>query len=243
MSITNILVSNTTKNFIQAIDKKIHQNGTIQLEISYCLGMKSNFRHDSRFVKRENWPNCGVTAHNIYLKSKKPFLQFSSEGNNTLSLGVDKKACTLTVYIHSVQSMDNIISTENLYTNKSIRTAKLADFVPETNNYHNGVHYRLKFAHYEMTIIRNLASYGNSKGLYEVGLWYAHSNFTGRGCTMPPITEENDNVRGWLTEKDVDNCIQYLQLKTKSHPVALHNYQPVSKEQQLPNGLKTIEHI
>ena len=56
----------------------------------------------------------------------------------------------------------------------------------------------------EVSVVRNDLSYGGKEGLYEMGV------FTPDG-KMYHIDEWGDQVKGWLTPKDVDRELAYLE--------------------------------
>ena len=60
---------------------------------------------------------------------------------------------------------------------------------------------------FSASVIRHLGSYGNEKGLYEVGIFF--------GPRMCDPLGWNDTVRGYLNEDDVTETLKQLQeLKT-----------------------------
>lgn len=91
---------------------------------------------------------------------------------------------------------------------------QLKDFEMMPTEATNGVQAILKFGDaYELSIIRSDFSYGGSKGLYEIGVFK-----NGVMEEMPGITNENDTVRGWLTEADVDVIISKMFYATGAKP-------------------------
>ena len=62
----------------------------------------------------------------------------------------------------------------------------------------------LDFGSYHLSIIDD--GYGRDKGLFEIGLFTAADGVAGVMTSLPGITDEDDTVRGHLTEEDV-NCI------------------------------------
>ena len=74
----------------------------------------------------------------------------------------------------------------------------------------------MKFKDYELSIIKNEASYGNAQGLYEIAV------FKGNDQTeLPGITEEGDTVKGFLTEGDVEGIIKKMHLISGADPEAI----------------------
>ena len=69
-----------------------------------------------------------------------------------------------------------------------------------------GIKALVKFKDYELSIIKNEASYGNAQGLYEIAV------FKGKNMIeMPGITEEGDTVKGFLSENDVEGIIEKME--------------------------------
>ena len=62
-----------------------------------------------------------------------------------------------------------------------------------------GVQAKVKFSGFMVSIIQNEISYGNRKGLYEIAVFRE-----GNQVELPGITNDNDTVKGFLTESDVD---------------------------------------
>ena len=56
----------------------------------------------------------------------------------------------------------------------------------------------------EISIVRNDLSFGGKKGLYEMGVF-------GLDGRMMQVEEWGDEVKGWLTPKDVDKELKMLQ--------------------------------
>ena len=62
-----------------------------------------------------------------------------------------------------------------------------------------GVQAKVKFSGFMVSIVQNEISYGNRKGLYEIAVFSE-----GNQVELPGITNDNDTVKGFLTESDVD---------------------------------------
>ena len=91
---------------------------------------------------------------------------------------------------------------------------QLKDFEMMPTETPNGVQAILQFGDdYELSIIQSEFSYGGSQGLYEIGV-FKHGVMT----EMPGITNENDTVRGYLTEADVDGIINKMFYATGKKP-------------------------
>lgn len=79
-----------------------------------------------------------------------------------------------------------------------------------------GIQALVKFKDYELSIIKNEASYGNAQGLYEIAV------FKGNDQTeLPGITEQGDTVKGFLTEGDVEATIKKMHLVSGADPEAI----------------------
>ena len=91
---------------------------------------------------------------------------------------------------------------------------QLKDFEMMPTESPKGVQAILKFGDaYELSIIQSEFSYGGSKGLYEIAVFK-----NGAMTEMPGITYENDTVRGYLTEADVNGIISKMYFATGAKP-------------------------
>ena len=79
-----------------------------------------------------------------------------------------------------------------------------------------GIQSLIKFGdEYELSIVKSDFSYGGSQGLYEIAV------FKGNGqVNMPGITEDNDTVKGFLSENEVVGVIKKMHLITGADPEA-----------------------
>ena len=92
---------------------------------------------------------------------------------------------------------------------------KLADFKMMETRSPNGVQVILRFGgKYDLSIVQNELSYGNKQGLYEIAVFDDVNQ-----VELPGITADGAAVKGWLTEKDVDNIIKKMYTVTKEIPV------------------------
>ena len=67
------------------------------------------------------------------------------------------------------------------------------------DNFNNGIHARLDYGDYQLSIIQSDTSYGGKDGLYEIGV------FNSQGMVeIPGITPKDDTVRGFLREYEVE---------------------------------------
>tara|TARA_B100001287_G_scaffold186712_1_gene157582 strand:- start:601 stop:891 length:291 start_codon:yes stop_codon:yes gene_type:complete len=79
-----------------------------------------------------------------------------------------------------------------------------------------GIQALIKFADYELSIVKNEVSYGSKMGLYEIAV------FKGDGqVNLPGITEDNDTVKGFLNEGDVMGIIKKMHLISGADPEAV----------------------
>ena len=79
-----------------------------------------------------------------------------------------------------------------------------------------GIQALIKFADYELSIVKNEVSYGSKMGLYETAV------FKGDGqVNLPGITEDNDTVKGFLNEGDVMGIIKKMHLISGADPEAV----------------------
>ena len=94
---------------------------------------------------------------------------------------------------------------------------KLSDFKMMETKSPNGVQVILRFGgKYDLSIVHNELSYGNKQGLYEIAVFEDMNQ-----VELPGITNEGDTVKGWLTEKDVDNIIKKMYTVTMENPVQI----------------------
>lgn len=56
---------------------------------------------------------------------------------------------------------------------------------------------------YELSVVRHNSSYGGKKGLFEIALFKGESQI----C-LPPITQDEDTVNGFLTKEQVIEIIE-----------------------------------
>ena len=69
---------------------------------------------------------------------------------------------------------------------------------------------------YELSIITGKGAYSRESAPYEIAV-FKHSDFT----HMPGITDDDDTVKGYLTESDVDAIIKKMYLITGKSPVQI----------------------
>ena len=90
---------------------------------------------------------------------------------------------------------------------------KLKDFQLLETDVPKGVQAVLDFGKYELSIVRNVFSYGGKQGLYEIAVFE-----DARQIELPGVTNEGDIVKGWLTEADVDVILKKMYLITGTIP-------------------------
>ena len=90
---------------------------------------------------------------------------------------------------------------------------KLKDFQLLETDVPKGVQAVLAFNDYELSIVKNEASYGNKQGLFEIAVFK-----NGEQKELPGITNDGDTVKGWLTESDVDAIISKMYFLTGTTP-------------------------
>lgn len=69
--------------------------------------------------------------------------------------------------------------------------------------YHGTIEFDNGFA---LSIVRHESSYGGKNGLFEIML--CKGGINGSPTTLPPITEEYDTIKGFLTEEKVNEIIE-----------------------------------
>ena len=82
----------------------------------------------------------------------------------------------------------------------------------------NGVQAVLDFGKYHLSIVKSDFSYGGKQGLYEIGVFAAQDGVAADMTELPGITAENDTVKGYLTESDVDAIISKMYFLTGNQP-------------------------
>ena len=90
---------------------------------------------------------------------------------------------------------------------------KLKDFQLLETDVPKGVQAVLAFDNYELSVIKNEASYGNKQGLFEIAVFK-----DGEQCELPGITNPGDTVKGFLTSEEVDAIIKKMFTITGTEP-------------------------
>jgi len=96
---------------------------------------------------------------------------------------------------------------------------KLANFEKMPTTMPDGIQVVLDFGKYHLSIIQSDFSYGGKQGKYEIGVFNANDGVANSMTELPGITAENDSVKGFLTEADVDAIIKKMYTITKKEPV------------------------
>ena len=77
-----------------------------------------------------------------------------------------------------------------------------------------GIQAMLNFGDYELSIVKSDFSYGGKSGLYEIAVF----NGKAHPVVMPGITEQDDTVKGFLSESDVEGIIKKMHLASGADP-------------------------
>ena len=72
-----------------------------------------------------------------------------------------------------------------------------------------------------MSVVKSDFSYGGTQGKYEIGVFNSKDGVATSMVELPGITAPGDTVKGWLTEKDVDNIIKKMYTVTMENPVQI----------------------
>jgi len=73
-----------------------------------------------------------------------------------------------------------------------------------------GIHANVRFGRYEISVIRHTMSYGNKKGLYEIGVFLDGTDM----IELPGITDEGNTIKGHLCEEGVTNIFKKMYMMT-----------------------------
>ena len=76
-----------------------------------------------------------------------------------------------------------------------------------------GIQALIKFKNYELSIVKNDASYGGKNGLYEIMVTKNDNQIE-----LPGITEQGDSVKGFLNESEVEGIIKKMHLMSGADP-------------------------
>lgn len=78
-------------------------------------------------------------------------------------------------------------------------------------NMPKGIQARVDFGKYELSVVKNSASYGNQHGLYEIAVFEENKQ-----VELPGITQEGDTVKGFLNEADIDGIMLKMSFATRT---------------------------
>lgn len=95
---------------------------------------------------------------------------------------------------------------------------QLVDFEMMTTDVPNSIQVVLDFDKYHLSIVKSDFSYGGKSGLYEIGVFAAEDGVASNMVELPGVTNENDTVKGYLTESDVDAIIKKMHTITNRIP-------------------------
>ena len=91
---------------------------------------------------------------------------------------------------------------------------KFKDIKFKSTDLPQGIQAMIHFGDYQLSIIQNESSYGNKNGLYEIAVF----NGKAHPVVMPGITEQDDTVKGFLSESDVEGIIKKMHLASGADP-------------------------
>jgi len=93
---------------------------------------------------------------------------------------------------------------------------KFEDIKFEETKIPKGIQALIPFGEYELSIVCNEMSYGgkNDGTLYEIGVFKGD-----KMVELPGITEEGDNIKGFLNEDAVMGILKKMTAITKEDPV------------------------
>ena len=96
---------------------------------------------------------------------------------------------------------------------------KLADFKPTKRDYGTGTQTLLDFGKYQLSVITG--GYGNAEAPYEIAVFAANDGVAGAFVRLLGITGPDDDVRGYMTQEDVDAVLVKLYVITGKEPVQI----------------------
>ena len=91
---------------------------------------------------------------------------------------------------------------------------KTSEIVQKLKDASGDVQMVLNFGTYELSIVRNAISYGNKKGLFEIGVFKGEDM-----VSLPGITEDHDTVKGFLSPESVGGIIKKMYFISGKTPV------------------------
>jgi len=75
-----------------------------------------------------------------------------------------------------------------------------------------GIQAKVKFGEHSLSVVKNEMSYGNKSGLYEIAAFKGKEQ-----VVLPDITEEEDTVKGFLTEQEVSVILLKMSTITQTN--------------------------
>ena len=96
---------------------------------------------------------------------------------------------------------------------------KLADFKPTKRDYGTGTQTLLDFGKYQLSVITG--GYGRAEAPYEIAVFAANDGVAGAFVRLLGITGPDDDVRGYMTQEDVDAVLVKLYVITGEEPVQI----------------------
>ena len=93
---------------------------------------------------------------------------------------------------------------------------KLADFKPTKRDYGTGTQTLLDFGKYQLSVITG--GYGRAEAPYEIAVFAANDGVAGAFVRLLGITGPDDDVRGYMTQEDVDAVLVKLYTITGQEP-------------------------
>ena len=76
-----------------------------------------------------------------------------------------------------------------------------------------GVQALIDFEQYKLSVVQHSGSYGGDRGLWEIGVFQGNDM-----VELPPITNEGDTIKGFLSEEEVADIIVKMVEITGNEP-------------------------
>ena len=93
---------------------------------------------------------------------------------------------------------------------------KLSNFKPIKRDYGIGTQIVLDFGKYQLSVITG--GYGRAEAPYEIAVFNANDGVAGAFVQLPGITGPDDDVRGYVTEDEVNAIIMKMFVITGKQP-------------------------
>jgi hypothetical protein len=94
---------------------------------------------------------------------------------------------------------------------------KLSNFEPIKKDYGSGTQIVLDFGKYHLSVITG--GYGHAEAPYEIAVFNANDGVAGAFVQLAGITGPDDDVRGYMTNDEVDAIIMKMFVITGKQPV------------------------